>query len=140
MTQPQRQFTTKLQVRGYELDGYGHVNNAVYLNYFEYARWNMLEEAGLGTDYFKRHGVFPTVVRVEIDYRESCYLAEDLVIETTLFQFRKRVAIFEQKLKKEKTGALAARALITVVVVGGEGRAVSLPADFEAHFYGVGAS
>ena len=36
-------FKTELQVRSYELDFYGHVNNAIYLNYLEYARGNYLE-------------------------------------------------------------------------------------------------
>ena len=28
-----------IQVRGYELDSFGHVNHANYLNYLEHARW-----------------------------------------------------------------------------------------------------
>ncbi|NIP79253.1 MAG: thioesterase, partial [Gemmatimonadetes bacterium] len=31
-----------VQARSYELDGFGHVNYAVYLNYFEYARYRAL--------------------------------------------------------------------------------------------------
>ena len=30
--------TIEVEVRSYELDSYNHVNNAVYLNYLEYAR------------------------------------------------------------------------------------------------------
>ncbi len=40
---------TDLTVRSYECDSYGHVNNAVYLNYLEVARHELL--AALGMDY-----------------------------------------------------------------------------------------
>lgn len=32
--------TCSVQVRGYELDSFGHVNNAVYLQYAETAKWD----------------------------------------------------------------------------------------------------
>ena len=32
----------EIEVRTYELDSYGHVNNAVYLSYFEYTRMKYL--------------------------------------------------------------------------------------------------
>ena len=31
---------TTLTVRGYHLDGYGHVNNARYLEFYEEGRWS----------------------------------------------------------------------------------------------------
>ncbi|MBI3542597.1 MAG: acyl-CoA thioesterase [Deltaproteobacteria bacterium] len=129
-----RVFRTEFQVRGYELDGYGHVNHAVYLNYAEHARWQMIEEAAGGADYFKRHGVAPVIVRAEVDYREPCFLAEWIVVETTLFEFRKRVAKYRQLVKKRDSGRVAAELLMTVLVVDAGGKAVSLPADFEAMY------
>ena len=41
-----KKFTLKFKVRSYECDSYGHVNNAVYLNYLEFARMSALEENG----------------------------------------------------------------------------------------------
>ena len=41
-----RQFTTEIAVRSYELDSFGHVNHAIYLNYFEQARFDALESGG----------------------------------------------------------------------------------------------
>lgn len=35
----------KLTVRNYHLDGYGHVNNARYLEFLEEARWAFLKNA-----------------------------------------------------------------------------------------------
>lgn len=129
-------FRTQLQVRGYEIDGYGHVNNAVYLNYAETARWAMIEEAAGGGDYFKRNGVAPIVARAEIDYREPCYLGEWLEVETTLIESRKRLSRFNHVVKKRDTGRVAAVALVTILCVSSSGRAVTMPADFTALFGG----
>ena len=35
---------TKIKVRGYHIDLYGHVNNARYLEFLEEARWAMLDD------------------------------------------------------------------------------------------------
>jgi YbgC/YbaW family acyl-CoA thioester hydrolase len=129
-----RVFKTEVQVRGYELDGYGHVNHSVYLNYAEFARWRMTEEATGGSSYFKDRGVNPVVVRAEVDYREPCLLAEWLVVETSMHEFRGRVARFKQRIVKRESGKVAAELLMTLLCVGENGRAVSLPADFEEKF------
>lgn len=129
-----KKFILKFKVRGYELDAYGHVNNAVYLNYCEYARWCLLEDAGVGADYFKNNNVFPVIARAEIDYKAPCFLAEEIRVESTLLEMRKKVAVMEQKIIKEKGNVVAAIARMTMVVVGTDGRAVILPADFGSVF------
>jgi len=128
-----KNFICTLKVRGYELDGYGHVKHAVYLNYFEYARWCMIEEVGCGANYFKDHGLSPVIVRAEVDYRAPCFLAENLKIETRLYELRSRVAVFEQTIYKEN-GMIAAYGKLTLVGVGENGKAQNLPQDFKDYF------
>ena len=36
-------YLCTLEVRGYELDSFGHVNHGVYVSYLEHARWKMLD-------------------------------------------------------------------------------------------------
>lgn len=133
-------FRVEFQVRGYELDAYGHVNNSVYLNYGEYARWCMVEAVSGSQDYFKSNNVSPVVVRAEVDYREPCFLADWLVVETTLDQFRNRVATFRHKVLKRETGKLACEMLITLLVIDSHSKAVKLPADFQTLFGGTETS
>lgn len=128
-------FKARLQVRGYELDGYGHVNHAVYLNYMEFARWCMIEESGSGGNYFSGHGLTPVIVKAELNYRASCYLAEWLTVETRLIELRKKFAIFEQKIIKENGNILASEGSVTLCAVGKDGKAKELPPDFGS-FYG----
>ena len=70
------------KVRTYECDSYGHVNNANYLNYLEFGRYELLKD--IGFDYQKAveagFGVF--IARVEIDYKIPAVTDDELVIKT----------------------------------------------------------
>ncbi len=61
-------FEIELEVRDYECDLQGVVNNAVYLNYLEHARHRYLLDAGL--DFARLHelGCDLVLMRSEIDY------------------------------------------------------------------------
>ncbi|HEY9595043.1 MAG TPA: thioesterase family protein, partial [Spirochaetia bacterium] len=60
---------SRLTVRSYECDSYGHVNNAVYLNYLEYARHLYIRDIGIPLSELRAAGYAILVARVEIDYR-----------------------------------------------------------------------
>ena len=78
-----KEFTYKFVVRGYELDSYGHVNNAVYLNYLEQARWDIIEQLGL-LKYFKETGNFLVVVENKIKYIHELNIFNKVYIETSM--------------------------------------------------------
>lgn len=77
-----RTFETRIRVRSYELDAQAHVNHAVFLNYFEQARADALEQGGMPWETFLAQGIFFSVVRVEIDYRSEARLGDTLAITT----------------------------------------------------------
>ena len=62
------QFKLELEVRDYECDFQGIVNNAVYLNYLEHARHLFLKQSGIDFIELSRQGVDLVVVRMEVDY------------------------------------------------------------------------
>ena len=47
---------TPIKVRFYELDPYGHLNHAVYVNHFEVGRVECLESLGWGLDALQQQG------------------------------------------------------------------------------------
>ncbi|WP_405165255.1 acyl-CoA thioesterase [Nocardia sp. NBC_01499] len=61
-------FSVPILVRGYELDTQGHLNQAVYLQYGEHARWELLRAAGLAQDKLIASGVGPVVLETTIKY------------------------------------------------------------------------
>ena len=76
-------FEYTFNVRGYELDSYGHVNHAVYLNYFEQARWELFRQLGL-IDHLKNEGLLVVVVEVKVRYIKEINLFDDLLIRTEI--------------------------------------------------------
>lgn len=71
----------KIQVRFSDLDIMGHVNNSVYLSYFEYARVHYFGQL-LGTDWnWKTDGVL--LVRNEVEYLRPVLLND--IPEVTVY-------------------------------------------------------
>ena len=62
------QSKLELEVRDYECDIQGIVNNAVYQNYLEHARHLFLKQRGVDFIALSKKGIDLVVVRVEIDY------------------------------------------------------------------------
>ncbi len=61
-------FRVGVSVRGYELDSQGHVNQAVYLQYAEHARWECLGAAGISPDSLHAAGVGPAALETTIRF------------------------------------------------------------------------
>ena len=66
----------EIEIRWRDVDGYGHVNNAVFLTYLEEARDEWLERA-LGSDGDAWDYV---IARVEVDFRRELTLADDRIV------------------------------------------------------------
>jgi len=62
-------FTLPFEVRDYECDLQGIVNNAAYLHYLEHARHQFLKQAGFSFAELSKAGINLVVVRAEIDYK-----------------------------------------------------------------------
>ncbi|MFJ7911768.1 acyl-CoA thioesterase [Kitasatospora sp. NPDC096204] len=61
-------FSTPITVRGYETDSQGHLNQAVYLQYAEHARWEYLRAAGIRQADLVAEGVGPVVLETTVKY------------------------------------------------------------------------
>ncbi|MDR0676004.1 MAG: acyl-CoA thioesterase [Elusimicrobiota bacterium] len=62
-------FLLELEVRDYECDIQGIVNNAVYLNYLEHSRHKFLNKLGLNFSSFVKNKINFVVIKIEIDYK-----------------------------------------------------------------------
>ena len=61
-------FKIEMEVRDYECDMEGIVNNAVYMNYLEHARHGFLKHKGFHFADLTRRGIHLVVIRIEADY------------------------------------------------------------------------
>ncbi len=64
-------FSLDFQVRDYECDLQGVVNNAVYQNYLEHTRHEFIKQLGLDFAELASRGINLVVLRTELDYKYS---------------------------------------------------------------------
>lgn len=81
-------YTTRWQVRTYELDVNGHVNNAVYLNYAEQIATEHAEAAGFGRAWALAQGGMWVVRRHAITYHRPAGYGNTLELTTRVGQVR----------------------------------------------------
>src|ERR1041385_4155229 len=93
-----RVYRTQLEVRGYELHSFGHVNNAVYFNYLEFARWKMLNEAGITIDKIKEWQRWPVIAKAEAEYYKPTFMGDRLEIETETVEHSRTSFTIEQRM------------------------------------------
>lgn len=89
-------FQIELQVRDYECDMQGIVNNAVYQHYFEHARHEWLRRQGIHFFDLTKKNVFLVVYRAEIDYLLPLTHNNVFHVSVEWTRLSKVTAVFEQ--------------------------------------------
>ncbi len=115
----------ELQARGNELDSYGHVNNAIYLNYTEQARWNLFRQLGL-LDQFVTSGKKIVIVENHIKYIRQVKLFDEIVIETQM-EKSAHFLLFKHNLLNKKTGKPVAKVTVKSVFLGKNNKPCDIP-------------
>jgi acyl-CoA thioester hydrolase len=64
-------FSTRIEVRGYELDALGHVNHAVYHQYAEVARTKAFVFAGCDWDALTKRRTGPVLLSTTVNFRRE---------------------------------------------------------------------
>ncbi|MBZ9642344.1 MULTISPECIES: acyl-CoA thioesterase [Streptomyces] len=111
MTEP---FSVPVTVRGYETDVQGHLNQAVYLNYAEHARWSLLQAAGISQAGLIGKGVGPVALETTIRYKREL-LAGDEVEVTCAFDWGSGKTFRIEQTIRKTDGTVAAE----ITAVGG---------------------
>jgi len=125
-----RRFETTVDVRSYELDSFGHVNHAVYLNYFEYARFQALAEGGFPYSELETRNWGVYVVRIEVDYLQEIHMGQQLHVSTWVAGRRRSALVLAQEIRSaDDPSTVRARAQVTAVWVGPDRRPLRVPAE-----------
>jgi acyl-CoA thioester hydrolase len=128
-------YEVKFRVRSYECDSYGHVNNANYLNYLEYGRYEFMRSIGLDYLDFVADGFGVFVAKVEIEYKIPAQMDDELVLRTEPVKRAAVSGIMAQELyRPEKDGSetLIAKAKVTWASVNNKtGAPCRLPPKWE---------
>lgn len=130
-------FALQLEVRDYECDIEGIVNNAVYLHYLEHARHQFLKSVGLNFSELTRSGLHLVVVRMEADYLASLRSGDAFVVELDVERASRIRVAFRQAIYRlpERTPML--RAVVIATAVGPNGKPC-LPPELASAISGSG--
>jgi acyl-CoA thioester hydrolase len=105
-------FELEFEVRDYECDLQGIVNNARYLNYLEHTRHKFLLSRGIDFARLHAEGIDLVVSRIEIDYKYSLTSGDRFVVRLTTHKEGHLRMIFDQEVIKMPEAKLAVKAKV----------------------------
>ena len=125
-----------LIVRSYELDAYGHVNHANFLNYFEQARVEFLEQRDLSFSSLWDEGYAFVIVRAEVDYRQPLFMSDEMEIHTEIIGIGNTSVTLSQRIIKNPGNALISMGRFVAVFLDKLSRQpVRVPDRFRKEFH-----
>jgi len=131
MNQQPYAFTMEMEVRDYECDMQGIVNNSVYQNYLEHARHVYLKTVGIDFKEFTERGINLVVVRAELDYKSPLQSGERFTVGLTMVRESPLKFAFYQDILRLPEMKPVVKAKIIGTALNGRGRP-QIPAELEA--------
>lgn len=111
-------FVIGIDVQPEDIDGFGHVNNTVYVGWLERCAWGHSQSLGLGLDEYQRLDRGMAVLRHEIDYLASAHEGEQLLMGTWIVESDGRLKISREfQLIRPSDGCTLLRARTTFVCI-----------------------
>ncbi|HLV18647.1 MAG TPA: thioesterase family protein [Pseudomonas sp.] len=125
-------YLLELEVTAEDIDGLGHVNNAVYVSWMERCAWNHSQHLGLDLATYRRLDRAMAVVRHEVDYLAAAYQGERLCMGTWIVESDQRLRMLRRfQLIRPADGATLLRAHTTFACIElSSGRPRRMPAEF----------
>ena len=112
-------YEIELEVRDYECDIQGIVNNANYLHYMEHTRHKFLLSIGLSFANLHERGIDVVVARMNLQYKTPLR-CEDVVVSRLRMTKEGLRYIFHQDILRKSDNRLSLRATVEAVcVIGG---------------------
>jgi len=111
-----------VRVRYPEADPGGRAHHAVFLEWFEMGRTELMRGRGITYADMERTGSFIAVIRADVRYRLPVVYDEEVTVETWVEEVRGARLVFGNRVLKAGTGRVAAEATITTALVDRDGR------------------
>jgi len=130
-------FEHRIKVRSHDLDSFGHVNNAVYLNYLEEARCEYLEQRGLSFNSFHEWEAFAFVVGSEIRYKSPAKYGDVLNIRGAFSSMRRASFTMDYEIYNETQKRMCALASMSFGFVDRHEKIIPIPEEFREKMQGM---
>jgi acyl-CoA thioester hydrolase len=115
-------FSWESEVRDYECDLQGIVNNATYQNYLEHARHQFLKAKGIDFAEVTARGIFLIVVRIEIDYKSPLKSGDNYRVDLRLERVSRIRFAFVQEIVRLSDNKTCIQARVITSAMNERGR------------------
>ncbi|HWP46604.1 MAG TPA: thioesterase family protein [Candidatus Limnocylindrales bacterium] len=122
-------FSFFLKVRKYELDSFGHVNNAVYFHYLETAIDEAMSSLGYTVPRLKELGIIILVKELNIKFKHPALLGDELEVRSYVSEARRVRGTWHQQIINRKTSKVLVEAYNTGVFLDLEGKPTKIPQE-----------
>ena len=107
-------FEYEIVIKECHLDSFGHVNNAVYVQLYEEARWDFITKNGFGLEVIQRDQVGPVLLDLQVKFRREIKNREVIRIQSQTREIlSSKMMVLDQKMIKAD-GKIASEAVFTV--------------------------
>ncbi|NTV02734.1 MAG: acyl-CoA thioesterase [Chlorobiaceae bacterium] len=122
MNQDRYAFSYEMEVRDYECDMQGIVNNSVYQNYLEHARHQYLKTVGIDFREFTEKGINLVVIRAELDYKYPLRSGDRFAVCLDMVRESSLKFAFHQEILRLPDLKTAVKAKVIGTALNGRGR------------------
>lgn len=102
----------QIDIHNFHLDGYGHVNNARYLEFLEAARWHYFQQLGYREILRQLQLV---VAHIDIAYRQAARQDDVLAIHTSVLSVQSRRLVLQQTVQFSGSLKMSAQAKVSLM-------------------------
>src|ERR1043166_1594803 len=127
-----RAFSYRFRVRHYELDSFGHLNNAVCVKYMQEAAIRASTDAGYSLAWYADRGAAWVVRRLEIRYYLQVRYGDEIEVATWISECDRSTCTREYNVTRTIDGARVARGrALWVYIDSHKGRPLRLPEEIK---------
>lgn len=105
-----------------DTDAYGVVWHGSYLRWLEAGRMNFADEMGISLPVLQDNNVVLPVTNINVRYKSSARLNDELIIETSVQKFNPLSVSFNQKVIDKISGKVFVEAIVDVVAIDNNGK------------------
>ena len=107
-------FEYEIVIKECHLDSFGHVNNAVYVQLYEEARWDFITKNGFGLEVILRDQMGPVLLDLQVKFRREIKNREVIKIQSQTREIlSSKMMVLDQKMIKAD-GKIASEAVFTI--------------------------
>lgn len=100
-------------IKEHHLDTFGHVNNAVYLQMYEEARWELITRGGYGLREVRENLQGPVILEANLKFIRELKLREKITVSYELLDYTGKIGRLKQIMTKEN-GEVASELIMTM--------------------------